>query len=404
MSTRRRPIKRLMARWRTHPGFAEAEIAVYAWLAWAVLRLLRATTRFEVVGAERLEEQWNAGRPMVFAFWHGRSIMLPFLVRGRRDAYIMNSTHRDGEIITRALERFGIRSTRGSSTRGAVAGTLALLRALKRGSSVALIPDGPRGPAGVAKAGAVELASSGGAPLFPLSFSASRAIRLGGWDRMMLPAPGARVVCVVGEALEVGDGGRGREAREKLRAALEARLEEVTRRADRLGRAARGADVSGARVGRGRALALYTAVTAGVHGVVAAGSALRRRGTLRPTALDERLGRYPADSAATRRALDDLGPCGVGRGGESGRAARVGARRARRRRRARRAHLPDRDGARARSQPRSLRSPFRAARQQARGRWRARALSTRALPARRDRDLAGAARCPRRVRRFPPRW
>lgn len=235
MSSRRRPVKRALAKLREYPRFARGEIAVLAWLAWAILCLLRLTTRFETVGAEALERHWAEGRPVVFAFWHGRAIMLPFLVRGRRDAYIMNSTHRDGAIITRALERFGIRSTRGSSTRGAVGGTLALLRALKRGNSVALIPDGPRGPAGVAKAGAIELARTGGAPLFPLSFSASRVVRLTGWDRMMFPMPGALVVCVVGEPLAAAPPeAAGREERESSRALLESRLNEITRRADRL--------------------------------------------------------------------------------------------------------------------------------------------------------------------------
>jgi hypothetical protein len=232
--TRRRPIKRALSRLRQNRAFAEFEIAILACLAWGVLRLIRLTVRFETVGADALESNWQAARPMVFAFWHGRSIMLPFLVRGRRDAYIMNSTHRDGEIITRALERFGIHSTRGSSSRGAVAGTLALLRALRRGNSVALIPDGPRGPAGVAKAGAVELASAGGAPLYPLAFSASRAIRLRGWDRMMLPLPGARVVCVVGAPLLADASRHGRDDRERLRAELERRLGELSRHADRL--------------------------------------------------------------------------------------------------------------------------------------------------------------------------
>jgi lysophospholipid acyltransferase (LPLAT)-like uncharacterized protein len=238
---RRRPIKRALSRLRRHRAFAGAEIAVLAWLAWATLRIIRLTVRFETVGAEVLERNWRERRPMVFAFWHGRSIMLPFLVRGRHDAYIMNSTHRDGEIITRALERFGIHSTRGSSSRGAVAGTLALLRALRRGNSVALIPDGPRGPAGVAKAGAVELAASGDAPLYPLSFSASRSVRLRGWDRMMLPLPGARVVCVVGEPLRAEADTRGRQQRERLgvdrerlRLELERRLNELSRQADRL--------------------------------------------------------------------------------------------------------------------------------------------------------------------------
>jgi lysophospholipid acyltransferase (LPLAT)-like uncharacterized protein len=237
---RRRPLKRLLARLRGDERYARAEIAVLAWLAWVTLRVLRLTTRFEVVGADALERNWCEGRPMVFAFWHGRSIMLPFLVRGRRDAYIMNSTHRDGEIITRALERFGIRSTRGSTTRGAVGGTLALLRALKKGNSVALIPDGPRGPAGIAKAGAVELASAAGAPLYPLAFSASRAVRLSGWDRMMLPLPGSRVVCVVGEPMLPTDAGRSRTAREELRVDLERRLGDLSCRSDELaGRATR---------------------------------------------------------------------------------------------------------------------------------------------------------------------
>lgn len=232
--TRRRPIKRLLSRLRRNRAFAEAEVSVLAWLAWVVLRGVRLTVRFDTVGADVLERNWRAGRPMVFAFWHGRSIMLPFLVRGRRDAYIMNSSHRDGEIITRALERFGIRSTRGSSSRGAVAGTIALLRALRRGNSVALIPDGPRGPAGIAKAGAVELANAGRAPLYPLAFSASRSVRLRGWDRMMLPLPGARVLCVVGEPLDPGDDRSGRDDRERRRIELERRLGDLSRYADRL--------------------------------------------------------------------------------------------------------------------------------------------------------------------------
>ncbi len=198
-----------------------------------LLWVLRATTRFEVHGFEAVERCREEGRPVVLAFWHGRSIMLPFVFRGRR-ATIMNSTHRDGELITRALERFGFAATRGSTRRGAIAGTLGLLRVLREGGDVALIPDGPRGPAGVARAGAVELAAAAGAPLFPLAFSASRCLRLPSWDRMMIPIPGARVACVVGDPMEPDPRTHGREQRERVRAELERRLCEVTRSADRL--------------------------------------------------------------------------------------------------------------------------------------------------------------------------
>jgi hypothetical protein len=218
---------------RRRPGYAAVEAPLLGFAIWCVLRFLRAVTRLEIVDAEPLAERWRTRSPVVLAFWHGRSIMLPFLYRGP-GVRIMNSTHRDGEIITRALERFGIRSTRGSSSRTAVAGTLGLARALRAGSDVALIPDGPRGPAGVAKPGAVALAAAGNTQLFPLAFSASRAVRMKGWDRMMLPLPGARVVCVIGSPIDPPKGACTREERERLRALLEQRLHDTTRRADRL--------------------------------------------------------------------------------------------------------------------------------------------------------------------------
>jgi len=231
-SSRRGPLGRL----RRSPLYHRIEAPVLGVLIWVLLWCLRMSTRFRTEGLERLESYWREGRPVVLTFWHGRAIMLPFLyrrrvVRGVR-VWIMNSEHRDGEIITRALARFGILSTRGSSSRGAIVGTLGLARKLREGSDVALIPDGPRGPALEAKPGAVELAATGGAPLCPLSFSASRFIRLGGWDRMMLPLPGARVVCVVGAPIEVPSGRLSRERREELRLELQSGLMDAARRAD----------------------------------------------------------------------------------------------------------------------------------------------------------------------------
>lgn len=168
----------------------------------------------------------------------------------------MNSRHRDGEIVSRVLAGFGIESTRGSSTRGAVPGFLNLVRASRRGMDIALIPDGPRGPAGVAKGGAAELAVATGAPLFPMAVSCSNAWRLGTWDRLLLPRPFSRMVLVVGEPIFAASatsaranesgGAPNAEAtagtprptraleREALRAELERRLRLATAEADRL--------------------------------------------------------------------------------------------------------------------------------------------------------------------------
>lgn len=231
-------VRRWLRRLRQRPVVAEREAGLRGLVVYAALWVLRATTRLTVVGSDALEQAWRERTPVVVAFWHGRSMMLPFLYhrhfRQGPELLIMNSPHRDGEMVTRALARFGIRSTRGSSSRGGVVGTIGLARALRGGSNVALVPDGPRGPAGVAKPGAVELAASAGARLFPISFSASRAVRARSWDRLLLPLPGSRVVCVVGTPLEPPCGRLARDDRERLRVTLEERLEATTRAADRI--------------------------------------------------------------------------------------------------------------------------------------------------------------------------
>lgn len=220
---------------RRFAWLARLEIAAGSLAIWAVLALLGATVRWTRRGSEELERRWSGGEPVLMAFWHGRSIMVPFVYRGR-GACIMNSSHRDGEIVSRVLARLGIDATRGSSTRGAVPGLLGLVRAHRRGLDLALIPDGPKGPAGVAKGGAAELALATGAPLFPMGVSCSRGWRLPTWDRMMVPLPFARMVLVVGEPLRAQPSkGAGRSGeREALRRELESRLKQVTLDADRI--------------------------------------------------------------------------------------------------------------------------------------------------------------------------
>ncbi|MFT5040420.1 MAG: lysophospholipid acyltransferase (LPLAT)-like uncharacterized protein [Hyphomicrobiaceae bacterium] len=236
MTANKKP--KLSKRLRRNAGFARAEIAITARVIWLVMLFVRATTRQEVHGIEGLLPHWKDGPPVIMAFWHGRSIMLPFFYKGP-GVTIMNSTHRDGQKITRALGYFGIDAVGGSSRRGGVGGLLGLVRANRKGRDLALIPDGPRGPAGEAKGGVAELARATGAPVFPVAFSASRCVRATSWDRMMIPVPGARVVVVIGEPLLIRDEGGGRspearQLREDMRSRLEVELTVVTRRADQL--------------------------------------------------------------------------------------------------------------------------------------------------------------------------
>jgi hypothetical protein len=197
---------------------------------YAVLRLLGRTVRQRYFDEGGLLARFARGEPVILCFWHGRMIMMPFAYRGR-GACIMNSRHRDGELISRAIRRLGFEVVRGSSTRGWVGGMKGLLEAHRRGLDVIMVPDGPRGPRCRAKTGALQLARLTGAPVFPVSYAASRAaVVSGSWDRLLIPFPFSRVAFVATEPIAVPHDASA-EQLESLREELERRLIAATSRA-----------------------------------------------------------------------------------------------------------------------------------------------------------------------------
>jgi lysophospholipid acyltransferase (LPLAT)-like uncharacterized protein len=75
------------------------------------------------------------------------------------------SASRDGAMMTRVLELFGVEPARGSSSRRGAQALLELAEWTARGYDVAFAPDGPRGPAYQMKPGIVALAQMTGGPL-----------------------------------------------------------------------------------------------------------------------------------------------------------------------------------------------------------------------------------------------
>lgn len=140
-----------------------------AWL----IRTLGVLTRIRYEGAEVVEKLHQEGRHVIFAFWHNRQLMMPLAYRGS-GAYVLVSRHRDGELIARIVERFGVHFVRGSSTRGGVAALRELIRVGRSGADLAVTPDGPKGPRYVVKLGVVQLAKATGLPIVPVTFSCSK--------------------------------------------------------------------------------------------------------------------------------------------------------------------------------------------------------------------------------------
>lgn len=193
-----------------------------------LLRALGATWRISTSG----EDPFRGGpQPFVTVLWHEGLAVAAFVLRDH-DVTVPVSRSRDGDWMDAVLQRLGFApSARGSSSRGATALLRAMIRRVRGGGVVGVLPDGPRGPARRAKPGAVALAGATGARLVPLGVAAERAWRFGSWDRALLPLPGSRVHVRYGRPFHVPKkaGAAGIEASRKE---LEAALDQARREAE----------------------------------------------------------------------------------------------------------------------------------------------------------------------------
>ncbi len=168
-----------------------------------VARVWLATLRLSVIRSGALDAA--ADVPWVLSFFHGTQF--PLLGwRRRRETVVLVSHSRDGALQARALAFLGMVITRGSSSRGGATGLRSLISKAREGArDVAFAIDGPRGPYGVAKPGALAAARALGAVLVPMGVHAPRKVVLrSAWDQFQLPLPFSRVTVVLGAPLPKG--------------------------------------------------------------------------------------------------------------------------------------------------------------------------------------------------------
>ena len=180
-----------------------------AFLLACCLRLIAATVRF------RPAESWkeNNGirdQPVIFCIWHNRLALCLMLYHryvarlhpGRRLA-VMVSASRDGGLLARILNHFGVQPVRGSSSRRGPQALLELTSWAERGYDLAITPDGPRGPRYSVQDGVVALARLTGLPIVPVTYHLTWKFCLRSWDQFQVPLPFTRCEWRLGDPLVV---------------------------------------------------------------------------------------------------------------------------------------------------------------------------------------------------------
>ena len=180
-------------------------------LAPAIIDPLARSWRFRVRHGDRWQRLVDTGRPFIYLLWH--EALIPLLWQHRQQQVtIVVSEAREGQYLSDYASRIGYQLLQGSSTRGGARALLGAIRALEDGCTVAITPDGPRGPRREIKPGVVHAAQRSGAMIMPLHASSRSAWSARSWDQMFLPKPFAEVHLGYGEPFAVEPGAAGLQA------------------------------------------------------------------------------------------------------------------------------------------------------------------------------------------------
>ena len=173
--------------------------------------------------------------PVIYCIWHNR---LPLALASYNDflqskwpdsgVAALISASRDGGWLSSVLENFGIQPVRGSSSRRGAQALLEATTWMENNYSIAITPDGPRGPVYRVQEGIIQLAKLTGRPIIPVSNFTAWKICLRSWDRFQIPLPFARCQLRYGEPIwvprEASD-----EVCEQTRLKLEQSMRAITR-------------------------------------------------------------------------------------------------------------------------------------------------------------------------------
>ena len=174
-------------------------------IVYVICRLLSLTWRVRYYGMDRRRMAVSTSPTASFLLgsFHENAFAGVFC-HAHQNICNMVSKSKDGEITSFLMHKLGLKTVRGSSSRGGKEVRDAMVRMVMGGVNGAITVDGPRGPRRVLKNGIVDIARKTGAPVLPLtSYGESSWVLKKTWDQTRIPKPFSRVIVYYGEPITV---------------------------------------------------------------------------------------------------------------------------------------------------------------------------------------------------------
>ena len=123
---------------------------------------------------------------------------MPYARPAKLRVNVLSSDHRDGRTVAQVMRIFGFNTIFGSSNKNSFYALKTLLKRASLGESIAITPDGPKGPKNQINGNVIAISGLSGKYIYPMSYSCARAIVFNSWDRFILPTPFNHLVLIYG--------------------------------------------------------------------------------------------------------------------------------------------------------------------------------------------------------------
>jgi len=151
-----------------------------------IVTLLCKSLRIKKVNEDSIKKLEQQNKNYILAFWHG-TMLLPWFIHGSPSFAALTSKSKDGDLLAKLLKHWNYEVIRGSSSSGGEVALGIIIDYAKNKYSIAITPDGPRGPAHKLKAGTVVAAKKTGVPVVLAGVGYKKKKVLNNWDKFEIP-------------------------------------------------------------------------------------------------------------------------------------------------------------------------------------------------------------------------
>ena len=210
---------------------------IIAFLASAYLNLVYSTSRIELIGRNKIEIFLNKKESFIYSFWHDQLLFCPLTWQSAEIIKVLISKHRDGDIITKVIDKFGFKAIRGSThkpskakNKGSLVSARQVIKSLQNGISIGIAPDGPKGPRHEVSDGIIQISKLSHKSILPVAIGFQKKWVLNTWDQFIIPRPFNNIRVIWGNPINFKSGTK---KVSDLKIQLEKKMNQLTKEANK---------------------------------------------------------------------------------------------------------------------------------------------------------------------------